>query len=190
VLSFAIAALIGGAVTIDETSMRVTVSTGGPGARAGIRDGDRIVAVEGQRITTWEQLRDVIAKRGEQTTRVTIQSAGEETERVVEAVPRVIEGRARLLVGPYVVRRQAGLGEALASGAATPFAILAATARGFAGIAAGERTELSSAADVAREASRMKQVASGMKLGAGIASYVWPVVAFLMLGLFLVRRPP
>jgi len=75
VLFFAAVTVAGGKL---EPSLEIEVLPDRPAAAAGMRDGDRIVAISGQELRDWEQMRDVVhahpgepldvtVRRGEQT---------------------------------------------------------------------------------------------------------------------------
>src|SRR3954469_7897065 len=52
--------LLGGNPVVDEASMRVRVSPGGPAATAGISDGDKILNVNGEAVRNWDELKKQI----------------------------------------------------------------------------------------------------------------------------------
>ncbi len=187
VLVAAAAAVVGGTTTVDETSMRVTVSPSGPGARAGLRNGDRVIAVEGEPVTDWDRLRSVVGRRAGEPTHVTIERSGTRVE--IEAVPQSFEGVGKLMIGPYRETRPTGIGEAIGKGLSLPFAVVASTARAFVRILLGsERVEVTSGGAVAREASKAPSIATGMTFGAVLAAYFWPMVAFVNVGFAFIRR--
>jgi len=60
------------------TSMVGSVEPGMPAAEAGIRPGDRIVAIEGQKIDLFEEISDVLKPRYDRPTVVTVDRAGKQ----------------------------------------------------------------------------------------------------------------
>lgn len=187
-IAIALGMMIAGTTAYDETSMRVRVSPGGPAARAGIRDGDRIVAVEGEPINHWDQLQTIIGKRPGEVTRLTVERAGAQTAVIV--VPEAKPGdRARILVGPYAETRSIGAGEALGIGLVEPFVVVKSTAKSVVRIFTGrERAEMTGPVGIVQEVSKTGGIAIGMKLAGAIMSYVWPAISLVSLCLAFIRR--
>lgn len=182
-----IGALAGGTPVYDETSMRVTVAASGPAARAGIRDGDRIVAVEGTSITDWDQLRKVVGPRAGEPTRITVERAGSHLE--VEAVPQTIDGIGKILVGPFREVRSTSMSEAIGRGLSMPFAVATSTGKELLRLLAGaERVELSGPAGIGREVGKVTGIPMGILFGAALSSYFWPMIAFVNIGFAFIRR--
>ncbi len=63
-----------------------SVVTGMPADKAGIKEGDRVVAVEGKPIHTWEELPQALAGRVDQTTDLTIERDGRTLEVTVSPI--------------------------------------------------------------------------------------------------------
>jgi membrane-associated protease RseP (regulator of RpoE activity) len=162
---------------VDETSMRVNVATNGPAARAGIKRGDRIVAVEGKPIRDWDQLRAEIAVREGLTTRVDIDRNGEPL--TIDVVPErpLDSDKAKIMVGPFAGTKSVGVGEALGIGVVEPAKIVMSTVKSFVRAAAGsEKAELTGPVGIAKEVSQLGSFVIGMRLGAALAAYTWPAI--------------
>ena len=175
-LMFAIGLLGRGETVIDEASMRVMVSPAGPAARAGVRDGDRIVSVAGEPVTSWDQLKSLVAKRGDEALSIEI-NRGNETI-VLSATP---EGSPpRLRVAPWTEERSVSVGHALAEGLVQPGKVVMATIRSFFDMVFGKQAaEVSGPAGIVREtSSAAKQgFVTGLLLATLITSYMLPLVA-------------
>ncbi|HEY8073938.1 MAG TPA: PDZ domain-containing protein [Labilithrix sp.] len=176
--------LVGGASRVDEASMRVRVSPGGPADRAGIRDGDRIVSVDGEPVGDWDALKDHIRRHGGDAARVEVERGG---ERLVLA-PTPMSGR--ILVAPPLVHEDVGLGRALGTGLATPAKVVFAAARGFAGILTGrEKAEVTGPVGIVAETGKAADDGTGeaLRLAALLGAYFMPVIALASLVVALAR---
>lgn len=173
-LQCAIGLLGGGETVIDETSMRVRVAEG-PAARAGVRDGDRIVTAAGVPIHSWDQLKILVSTQTEPIA-LEIDRGGQAI--TLTATP---EGSPpKLRVFPWTEHRSMGIGHAMFEGLLTPGKIVATSFRGLLRTVAGaERAEVTGPVGIVRETSTtMRQgVAGSLRLSAAIASYMLPFVA-------------
>ena len=112
-----------GEVVLDETSMRVRVNPSGPAGRAGVLDGDRIVRVAGEPITSWDQLRSVVGKGAGDPIPVEIERDGQRL--TLEVTPDCVP--PKIMVGPWNEKRSVGVGQALAYGLVQPAKVVANT---------------------------------------------------------------
>lgn len=119
------ASLVGSAEpVVDLASMRVLVARSSPAERAGVRDGDQIVWVAGERVTSWDQLRSTVTSHGDETLSIEILRGSEMV--TLSAVP---EGSPRRIgVGPWTEDRRVSLGQAVTRGFVWPAAISGAVA--------------------------------------------------------------
>ena len=175
-LLFAVGVLWRGETVIDETSMRVIVVPSGPAARAGVRDGDRIVSVAGERITSWDQLKSIVARHGEEAVLIEIDRGNERL-----TLSATAEGPPpRLRVGPWTETRSASVGHAIVQGLVQPGKLVAMTVRSFVRMISGrEATELSGPVGIVKETSSAANhgLLTGLLLATRIASYMLPLVA-------------
>jgi regulator of sigma E protease len=90
-----------------------------PAAEAGLREGDRIVAIGERKIASWYELKSAIQKIGGQPTEITLERDGKEL--TVELVPRKIDGDDDYLIGiapeQKTVFKRFPFGAAVAAGA-------------------------------------------------------------------------
>jgi regulator of sigma E protease len=70
------------------------VVAGGPAERAGLRPGDRLLAIDGQALATWQAAVDLIRARPGQTLRVRIARGGEELDLAVRSEQTQASGQA------------------------------------------------------------------------------------------------
>lgn len=190
-LLFTIALLSEGEVVIDEATMRVHPAAGGPAARAGVLDGDRIVTAAGVPIQSWDELRSVVSKQGSEPIALEIDRAGHAI--TIDATPEGLP--PKLLVAPWSEHRSLGIGHGIVKGFLAPGRVVASTIRGLLTAWAGTNpAELSGPVGVVRETSRSlgESFASALQLSAALASYVLPYVAVgsVLYELFARRRRP
>lgn len=172
-----VALLQRGDVVPDDTSMRVHVAAGGPAARAGIQDGDRIVTVAGEPITSWDQLKREVGKSSGNPLAVEIDRGGQAL--TLDVTP---EGTPpKMMIVPPSEVRKLGIGSALASGLARPAKVNVNTFKGLWRMLAGaEHPELSGPVGIVKETSSASKnsVSLGLMLAATLGAYALPLVAF------------
>jgi len=61
----------------EENTLRVTVMPSGPAYEEGLRDGDRVVVVNGERPASWEEFRVMIANSGGAPIRMEVEREGQ-----------------------------------------------------------------------------------------------------------------
>ncbi|WP_394833884.1 M50 family metallopeptidase [Pendulispora rubella] len=90
--------LIGGRTDIDEVSMKVTVMPESPAAVSGMHDGDKVLAVNGEAIHNWDELRVAVGKHAGEAIDVLIERDGQqETKRpVVTPKGEKLEGKIQI----------------------------------------------------------------------------------------------
>jgi regulator of sigma E protease len=179
--------MIGGEPHVDETSMRVTVAPGGPADRAGIRNGDRIVDVDGVSVHDWDGLKSEVARHPDEQIGVKIERDGQPL--VLHVTP--LGGgmtKGKILVAPMTERRDIGFGAALGEGFATPVKVMSALARGVVRMLAGsERPETSGPVGIVRETQSTAQqngLGTALRLVGMLASYFFFVAVIFSLATF------
>lgn len=153
---------------IATTTTRVEVLAG-PAREAGMRDGDRIVSIDGEDIQRWEQVR---AQRKRGPIPVQVERAG----RLVELTITPHEGR--LGVASQSGTEKLSLLSALEQGIALPFRVVAATARSFISIGAGrDEADFQGPVRIVRETAVAERQGSVLRFLAMLAAYFWPFLA-------------
>jgi regulator of sigma E protease len=168
----------GDTTVIDETSMRVTVRKSGPAAQAGIADGDRIVSVDGEAVTDWDQLKKLVAAHPNETIKVEVDRGGErKTFSVTTDGPK-------MYVGPYAEKKPVSAGWTLTVAFEAPYKVVSGIVRGVAR-SFGEKPELTGPVGISREMSAAKEEGMGtfFRLLGALASYQGFVVSLVLLSL-------
>jgi membrane-associated protease RseP (regulator of RpoE activity) len=83
------------------------IVTGSAAAEAGVRPGDHIVAVNGQQLSGWDQLKTAIEKSGGDTLTLTVVRNGAAVD--LTTTPKVENGQGFLGVGPATAYKNVGL---------------------------------------------------------------------------------
>jgi len=101
-------AIAGQGTLADGPNTRVArVVKGSAAAEAGLHTGDRFVAVNGARVESWDDLKNVIESRGGERTTFTVVRHGERIN--LEAVPKQRQGQGFLGVAPGTRERTVSL---------------------------------------------------------------------------------
>jgi len=90
-----------------------------PAAEAGLREGDRILAIGERKIASWYELKSAIQEIGGQPTKITFERDGKQS--TIDLVPRKIDGENDYLIGiapdQQTVFKRFPFGEAVVAGA-------------------------------------------------------------------------
>lgn len=86
--------------TVDQ------VSKGSPAAAAGIRPGDRVVSIDGNPITDWEQVGTYVRPNAGKEITVVVERDGAQT--TLRATPRMIDGAPRVGISSTLVANRVG----------------------------------------------------------------------------------
>lgn len=155
----------------QERSLRVSVTPSGPAYEAGLRDGDRVVAMNGTHLSSWDELRAMIQDNGDPPIDMQVERGGQTLHFNVQ--PR----DGRIDVAAIIERHELPLGFAAATAMAAPVFSIADRVR--------ELTEprplMGPVAIIEREPSPWPLL---FRFGV-LASYAWP---FSMLTAFVVSR--
>ncbi len=171
----------GGEPRTDDQSMRITVGLGGPAAAAGLRDGDRILAVDGTAVHGWDELRHAVASRAGERVRVDVERDGHEL--TVDVTP--VGTPPKIMVGPPSTNAPVGIGRAAALGAVTPGKLLVTTAQAFGRMfTGGERAEVSGPVGIVKETAKAERegLATAARLVSLLVSYFLVYVVVISLG--------
>ncbi len=164
---FFLAAILG--LGRQESTLRVRVTPSGPAYEAGLRDGDRVVEMNGARPASWDELRAMIQESGDGPIDMQVERGARTLH--VDIQPR----ERRIGVASIIERHEVPLGLAAASALAAPGMSIARRARQLTAPVA----LMGPVAIIVREPSPWPLL---FRLGE-LGSYAWPlsiVVAFVV----------
>lgn len=104
----------------EPTTTVAAVERGSPAEVAGVRPGDRIVAVDGQPVATWSEMRERVGPRAGLPTTMTFDRSGRRVEVVVLPLDRA--GRGSIGIAPGEARRDVPIGVAARDALVAPWA--------------------------------------------------------------------
>jgi regulator of sigma E protease len=172
---------VGGKQVVDEQSMRVVVAPGLPAQAAGLRDGDRILSVDGVKTDDWPSLKAAVAQHAGKEMEVAVERDGQEIS--LRPTPSSL---GKIGVGPPVRRETVGLGASITDALIEPVRVWGAAARGIKQALSGsESIEAVGPVGIVKETGRAGTTSSGaifQFVGALNAYYLWiPTLAALVL---------
>jgi len=154
--------LLAGRLDIDETSMRVDVNPSGPAETAGLRDGDKVLEVDGTKVSNWDDLKSVITAHPDQLLDVVAERDGQPMHFKVQPVPKGQKYEGKIEVGAYSHVVKVGMKEALVLSLVEPAKVVYGTINGLVRWASGkEKAELSGPVGI------VKETAGAVRSGAG-----------------------
>ncbi|APS00704.1 M50 family metallopeptidase [Pajaroellobacter abortibovis] len=167
--------LVGGRLTLDETSMRVSVAHHGPAYAADMRDGDKILEVDQEPVAHWDALQQAIRKHPGEPIDILIERGGEKRVLQVTPRPKGMPDEGKILIGPEQRMIPVGVGEALKISLIEPPRVVYGLVEGLVHIVTGkEKAELSGPVGIVREAAHAVRVGVGdtFKLLGIISAYL------------------
>jgi hypothetical protein len=150
--------------SVPTTSVRVI---GAPAREAGLEDGDRIFAVDGRPVSTWDELRDAIRSRPGK------KALGVERAGVQSTLVATTSSNGTIGIEPIARAVPVGLGRALSYGVRQPVSI--ALAYVAAGLAPRREIELSGPVAILRTTGAAAS-RSLFWMPAQLASAYWPII--------------
>jgi RIP metalloprotease RseP len=117
----------------DRSSTRVTTVAGSPAALAGVRDGDEIVSIAGEKVNRFTDVREILARVPNGQTEITVRRDG--ALLTANATPSRVEGRNVLGVQWAPSTSMPSPGHLFSATATATKELVIATANGIAGIA-------------------------------------------------------
>ena len=175
----------------SKTDGTVDVIPGGPAEIAGMRDGDRVIAIEGAPITTWDQLSRTLQAHPGEPLDLTVEREGRAFR--VEVIPgpkgSPSAGKIRVRQPQYYVA--VGAGEAIAMGLQVPGSVIRNFVRGLSTIFAGKmESELAGPVGIVQQTGKVAQtgVGNGLIFASALSAYAMPVLTLVAFVLVPGRR--
>jgi len=145
---------LGGNVVTDETTMRVNIMENGPAAKAGIVSGDRILAVNGESIRDWEQLKKIVGAHPGEPIDMEIERRSEHLH--LSPTPLGEEGtsKGKIMISPYQAMQPVTASQAALLSVVSPPKVVYSLVRMLVRTISGkEKPELSGPVGMVREAA-------------------------------------
>jgi regulator of sigma E protease len=166
--------VLGGNLVVEEDTMRVHIGESGPAAQAGAKDGDRIVAVNGEAIADWDQLKRIVGSHAGDKIDVEVERNGERLHLFPTPNPTG-DLKGKILVGPYSHVENVTIPEAAFLSLKEPPKVVYALVRGLVKIVAGkEKPELAGPVGIVRETANAAKegVHTYLKLLGALSAYL------------------
>jgi len=155
--------VLGGTV-LDEKSMKVSFPDGDPGPAqiAGLRENDKILAVNQQPVGDWEQLRKAISSHPGEAITLNVDRNGEKQDIVVTPGAKGTKVEGKIVIIPEKKRERLPVGQAAIRSLTEPPKVVYGLVRGLVRMFTGkDKLEASGPVGI------MKETASAVKLGPG-----------------------
>jgi regulator of sigma E protease len=175
VLFFAGFLITGKAIT-EETSMRVSVQQGGAAQVADMREGDKVVGVNGEQIRDWEQLKRAISSHPGEKLEVEIERDGKPVQLHVTPAAKGEKYEGKIQIGPF---HRDGVpvtvGEAAKLAVVAPAEVVYESLRGLGRMLSGkEKAELSGPVGIVKEVAVVAGFGAGhlLRLLGALSAYL------------------
>jgi regulator of sigma E protease len=145
--------LIGGRTIRDEASMRIVVHDAGPAHAAGMQNGDKILAINGEGVHDWREITRAIRQHPGEEVKITIER---DQRDVVVPVTPLKEGKeaGKILIGPEAKHIDLSVGESALLSVTEPPQVVARLVVDLGRMIAGkEKPELSGPVGIAKQAA-------------------------------------
>jgi regulator of sigma E protease len=154
--------IVGGERVPDMTSMKVDVDENGAAAQAGIQNGDKIVAVNGANVATWDDLKKAISAHPGEEIDITIDRNGQTDHKMVRPAPAGDKNAGKIMVGPASNVVPVSIGKAAKLAVIGPPIVVYGTVRGIARLITGkEKAEVSGPVGIVKETAKVAKNGAG-----------------------------
>ena len=127
-----------GAFMIGGETTKVQVMEKSAAAAADMKDGDRIVSIQGQKITRWEQIPDIVLPNAKKPLQVVVERDGKEKVLTVTPEAKAKDGGGQIGVRPTSMVPPMGLKDAAVESVLHPAKVVQALVVGLARIITGK----------------------------------------------------
>ncbi len=125
----------------------------GPAKAAQMRNGDTVVAIDGVKVTDWEQMRNLILARPNQNVNVEVVRNKDHLSFSIK--PMIREGRAMIGIAPVMKQVPIGFKEAVVRSVEMPAVVVASLVTGIGRLVTGkEKPQLTGPVGIVKEAKR------------------------------------
>ena len=144
-----------GAFMIGGETTKVQVMEKSAAAAADMKDGDRIVSIQGQKITRWEQIPDIVLPNAKKPLQVVVERDGKEKVLTVTPEPKAKDGGGQIGVRPTSMVPPMGLKDAAVESVLHPAKVVQALVVGLARIITGkDKPEVTGPVGIVKETSK------------------------------------
>lgn len=166
--------LLGGQVIRDEASMRVSVHPGGPAAVVGVVAGDKMLAVNGEAVSNWQDLTRLIGPHGGQEIDLEIERNGQRIH--VKPTPnKEGENPGKIMIGPETYTVPVSVGEALVLSVKYPPKVVIGFVKGLGRMLTfKEKPQVSSVVGIVQDMSATvrESIDEGLRQFGGLSAYI------------------
>jgi regulator of sigma E protease len=168
--------LITGNSILEETSMRVSVGPGGAAQLADMRDADKIIAVNGDPIRDWEQLKMAVKSHPGEKIDVDVERDGKVLRIPVTPAAKGEKNEGKIQIGPYHRENvPVTVGEAAKLSIVAPAMVVYDSLHGLGRMIMGkEKAELSGPVGIVRQVAIVAGLGAGQlfRLLGGLSAYL------------------
>ena len=177
---FSFGFLIGGQRIVDETSMRVSVHPDGPAAKVGVVAGDRMVSVNGEKVSDWKDLTRLIGPHAGQEIDLEIERNGQilhlkPTPQKDPTAPDDPKAVGKILIGPESYVLPVSVGEAVVLSVKSPPKVVIGFVQGMARMLTfKEKPQVSSVVGIVKDMSATvrESIDEALRQFGGLSAYI------------------
>src|SRR5579884_2762400 len=156
--------LIGGKEVPDEASMRIAVEPG-PAQVAGMETGDRVLAIYGHDVHTWDELRKAVSAHPGEPVDIAIDRKGETLHETVTPGPKGDKDEGLIHVRMPTRVERVGIGEAAKMSVIAPPVFVYENVRAIGRVLAGkEKLQVNGPVGIVKETARQARTGAGVLL--------------------------